>query len=885
MKQCKWIWLSGIVVLLILAAQPVLAVTDYVFFSVYGDTTINVAVHGDSIGFGANCEIGATIAWQIWLDADSNETTGDLGDKIFLSFTSTDGDTIGLGGPNDINPVPDGWFVSPSFILGFAPGHYILVGTDMSDLTSAEKAFSMTVLASPPNTFTGTVTIEGIIAPDPLLSNIWIQAETEGTGFQLWSALTDASGYYEIGMTDEATGLPFRISPEMLPGYATPPPQYLWASGLVPNVDFAYAAPIDSVYGYLVDENDDPILTARVYCSQQSGGEEKSYDVTDGSYVIYFGPGELGEWWLGLSSDFIVPDYMVPQSIPFDNSTIHDLRHDFVCYSTDTVVYAKITEAGGPPTHQYLVIASSEALQSQTEGVSGTGADNIIPLHVSSLDAIYQVGVSSWDNRYPIPAGYVIEGNQSKAVGLGDTAEINLVLGYMVRDTIKVLPPDNIISWSQVSVNFSGPGSNVNVNPDNDGVYTAYLGPGMYNVNVWHNSFLALPQYRTVEVTGDTVGGMGFTLNYTHCHVTGHITGLPLPIDTGYYVSGFSGSDPNVYNVGGRVESDGSFGFYVCDGSWQFSPPNIPNTHMPSPVPINIGGLDPAFDFDFNYAPMMLVGGTVMVDPDDPPVNWNNVQVRLNGSGSYQVAPDNDGNFAIYADTGMYMLDAYYVNYLTTPGGYFNIHLLEDTTAGLDFLLNVRDIRVHGHILGIPLPIPGGPYNVTGGTDTYPLGYHVSSPQIDNATGAYEISVCDGNWTFNPPDIPGYATPLPRYMELNETDTVAGYDFSYLVSSVDDPGFPAIPREFSLSQNSPNPFNMATRIDFDLPQSSEIELAVYNILGQKVQTLAEGTYPAGTHSARWDGSDESGTTAASGIYFYRLIAGDKVLIKKMLVLK
>ncbi len=311
----------------------------------------------------------------------------------------------------------------------------------------------------------------------------------------------------------------------------------------------------------------------------------------------------------------------------------------------------------------------------------------------------------------------------------------------------------------------------------------------------------------------------------------------------------------------------------------------IPNANSPSPVFHVVAGGDPAYSFDFAYEPLKLVSGTVTVDPDDPPVTWSNVQVSLNGSGSYQIAPDNDGNFAIYADTGVYMLTAYYVDYLTTPGGYFNLHLLNDTTGGLDFLLNKRDIRVHGHILGIPLPIPGGPYNVVGGTDTYPAGYHVSSSAVDNATGQYEVSVCDGNWTFTPPDIPGYITPLPRYMELQETDTVAGYDFSYSSTGVDDPLNLQMPTEFSLSQNSPNPFNMATRIDFALPQASDIELAVYNILGQKVQTLAEGTYPAGTHSARWDGSDQSGTAAASGIYFYRLTAGDKVLIKKMVVLK
>ncbi len=883
MKHRQWICMSALLALALIASQPVMAVTDYVFFSSYGDTTVSEAVQGDSIGFGANCEIGATIAWQIWVDADSNQVTDDPGDKVVLAFTVTDGG-VASDGPSDINPVPDGWFIIQPILLGFAPAHYIMVATDLTDGTSAEKAFTMTPMLSPPNMFTGTVTLEGITAPDPQLRNVWMWAEPDGGGMQIWTALTDDNGYYEVNMPAEATDMYFRIRPENLTGFVTPPEQFETVSGEITGIDFDYTLPADSVYGYVMDEADNLIEMAYVFCSPQGGGPEKNYDVTDGSYTIYFGPSELGLWWLGVSADMLAPNYMAPQNVAIDNSVTHSINQDLVCYTTDTVVYARITEEGGAPTHEYLVTAASQALQATTEAVSGTGADNIVPLHVTSLDDTYYVGISQWDDRYPIPDGYVIEGDQIQPVGLGDTVTINFILGVMVQDTIKLLPPDNVINWNQVSVNFSGPSGNSNVNPDNNGVYTAYVSPGTYTINVWHNSFLALPSFRTVVVTGDTIGGMGFTLNYAHCHVTGHVTGLPLPIDSGYYVSGFSGSEPDVYNVGGRVESDGSFGFYVCDGSWQFNPPMIPNAQPPSPVQINIGDLDPTFDFDFNYTPLKLVSGTVTVDPDDPPVIWNNVQVRLNGSGYYQGSPENNGVFAMYADTGMYMLDVYYVNYLTTPGGYFNLHLVDDT-SGLDFLLNARDIRVHGYLLGITLPIQGGPYNVTGGTDEYPLGYHVSSAQIDNATGYYEASVCDGNWTFTPPDIPGYVSPSTRYMELNETDTVAGYDFEYTPSGVEDPSASPLPSEFNLAQNWPNPFNMATRIDFALPKSSEIELAVYNVLGQKVKILAQGNYAAGVHSIDWDGVDESGSTVSTGIYFYRLNAGNKVIVKKMVVLK
>jgi serine protease len=94
-----------------------------------------------------------------------------------------------------------------------------------------------------------------------------------------------------------------------------------------------------------------------------------------------------------------------------------------------------------------------------------------------------------------------------------------------------------------------------------------------------------------------------------------------------------------------------------------------------------------------------------------------------------------------------------------------------------------------------------------------------------------------------------------------------------------------IPADFSLSQNSPNPFNLSTSIFFFLPTPSEVDLTIYNILGEKVKTVAQGWLEAGSHTVTWDGTNESGSVVASGIYFYKLNAGDQVVTKKMSLLK
>lgn len=94
-----------------------------------------------------------------------------------------------------------------------------------------------------------------------------------------------------------------------------------------------------------------------------------------------------------------------------------------------------------------------------------------------------------------------------------------------------------------------------------------------------------------------------------------------------------------------------------------------------------------------------------------------------------------------------------------------------------------------------------------------------------------------------------------------------------------------LPTVYSLGQNYPNPFNPTTEINFALPQAGDVELSVFNLLGQKVTTLVNEAMPAGNHTVTWDGTSESGGAVASGIYFYRISAGSFTETKKMMMLK
>lgn len=94
-----------------------------------------------------------------------------------------------------------------------------------------------------------------------------------------------------------------------------------------------------------------------------------------------------------------------------------------------------------------------------------------------------------------------------------------------------------------------------------------------------------------------------------------------------------------------------------------------------------------------------------------------------------------------------------------------------------------------------------------------------------------------------------------------------------------------LPSQYELSQNFPNPFNLTTTVEFALPEAGRVELALFNILGQRVAVLVDADLPAGRYSATWNGLAENGGEAATGIYFYRFRSGAVEFVRKMLLLK
>lgn len=213
-----------------------------------------------------------------------------------------------------------------------------------------------------------------------------------------------------------------------------------------------------------------------------------------------------------------------------------------------------------------------------------------------------------------------------------------------------------------------------------------------------------------------------------------------------------------------------------------------------------------------------------------------------------------------------------------------------------DFILMIRIMLKDAS--PIPKPTPGSDlatiYSVTKGAETKVstnanLGAALFVFEGEGKVSSdlkFEQGVVDGN--------------LRVLVYMNSSTGVTGELLTvegvskFSVEAVDNFGRPvkttvvnkaAIPTAFALHPNYPNPFNPVTNIAFGLPVDSKVSLKIYNIAGQLVRTLVNETMSAGNHTVTWDGANSSGEKVASGIYFYKLNAGEFSKTMKMVMTK
>jgi len=178
-------------------------------------------------------------------------------------------------------------------------------------------------------------------------------------------------------------------------------------------------------------------------------------------------------------------------------------------------------------------------------------------------------------------------------------------------------------------------------------------------------------------------------------------------------------------------------------------------------------------------------------------------------------------------------------------------------------------------------PAGGGPRNVFGQevevnflTVPGEEGHVMWGPNLaaldsdgDGKTNGEELQDPNGLWNIGdpPPGDPNLVT-LPGVADVTGVDDIT-------------------PVKFALLQNYPNPFNPSTTIEYIIPNNSFVSLEIYNITGREIRTLVNTQQSVGTNVVVWDGKNRQGNTAASGMYLYRIKAGNNIAVKKMILLK
>jgi hypothetical protein len=178
----------------------------------------------------------------------------------------------------------------------------------------------------------------------------------------------------------------------------------------------------------------------------------------------------------------------------------------------------------------------------------------------------------------------------------------------------------------------------------------------------------------------------------------------------------------------------------------------------------------------------------------------------------------------------------------------------------------------------------------TDGETFYPLCSHMGG--VNDNPAIPDV----GGWTMLALDLTKYLGETVQIRFRFESDAADVQPGSYIddvhvygrapsTTSVEVEQFAVAPQSFELFQNYPNPFNLGTAISYRLKEDSKVSLAIYNVKGQIVRTLLDETVKSGKHRVVWPGTDDDGLPVASGVYFYKIQAGNEIEVRKMLLVR
>jgi subtilisin-like proprotein convertase family protein len=198
------------------------------------------------------------------------------------------------------------------------------------------------------------------------------------------------------------------------------------------------------------------------------------------------------------------------------------------------------------------------------------------------------------------------------------------------------------------------------------------------------------------------------------------------------------------------------------------------------------------------------------------------------------------------------------------------------TITSVEVYVNITHTYI-GDLL-ITLTSPAGTpvvlHSRSGGTTDNLVGWYPSPLVPAGDLGQFVGQQMAGNWTLTVADQAG-----------GDTGTLNQWCLRFVHGGGQSTPVGDLPVVFKAYANYPNPFNPRTTIRFDLPRTLDVSLRVYDVSGRLVRTLVDEVMPAASHDVAWDGLDDGGRHVASGVYYYRLTAGENTTTQKMMLVK
>ncbi|MHB8580353.1 MAG: T9SS type A sorting domain-containing protein [Ignavibacteriaceae bacterium] len=298
--------------------------------------------------------------------------------------------------------------------------------------------------------------------------------------------------------------------------------------------------------------------------------------------------------------------------------------------------------------------------------------------------------------------------------------------------------------------------------------------------------------------------------------------------------------------------------------------------------------------------PSWPIGG-ITVEPNPPVLNW-----YLNASPQgllykVQYTTDTSNNFSTYTEHSGIDTNSYQIPSALPIGiTYYWRVLSYDTTTHDSSGWSPVVTFVTPAFLSAAVPHVASPINGVRLLTTSPmLTWYI--PTVDTSITSYDVQYSTSSNFSGAVTIPNLSKTNKVISSLQpgqlyywrvrssvSNGSSSSYSYSgnfYTAGVTGVKNGQVVPYTFKVEQNYPNPFNPSTQIQYSIPKESMVSIKVYNVLGQLINTLVDERKVAGSYSVQWNGDNFHGQPVATGVYIYRVTAGENVAVKKMVLLK